>query len=41
MQEVEMFSHIKMWPKGLSGNSDYTGSSDLQRTCALPVLPVL
>lgn len=34
MQEVEMFSQIKMWPKGLSGNSGNTDSSDLQRTCA-------
>lgn len=24
MQQVEMFSHIKMWPKGLSGNNGYT-----------------
>lgn len=24
MQEVEMFSHIKMWPEGLSGNDGYT-----------------
>lgn len=23
MQEVEMYSHIKMWPKGLSGNNGY------------------
>lgn len=35
MQEVEMFSHIKVWPKGLSGNNGYMDSSDLQRTCAL------
>lgn len=24
MQEVETFSHIKTWPKGLSGNNGYT-----------------
>lgn len=24
MQVVEMYSHIKMWPKGLSGNNSYT-----------------
>lgn len=23
MQEVEMFSHIEMWPKGFSGNNGY------------------
>lgn len=32
MQEVEMFSHIKMCPKGLSGNNGYIDSLDLQRT---------
>lgn len=35
MQEVEIFSHIKMWPKGLSGNNGYVDSSDLRRICAL------
>lgn len=35
MQEVEMFSHIKMQPKGLSGNSGYVDSYDSQRICAL------
>lgn len=24
MQGVEMYSHIRMWPKGLSGNNGYT-----------------
>lgn len=24
MQDVEMFSHIKMWPKGLNGNNGFT-----------------
>lgn len=23
MQEMEMFSHIKMWPKGFNGNNGY------------------
>lgn len=41
MQEVEMFSHIKMCPKGLSGNSGYMDSLDLQRSCALSVLALL
>lgn len=33
MQVVEMYSHIKMWPKGLSGNNSYT-TLQIQRTCA-------
>lgn len=40
MQQVEMFSHIKIWPEGLSGNDGYT-TSDLQRTHAPSVLPFL
>ena len=24
MQQMEMFSSIKMWPKGLNGNNGYT-----------------
>ena len=24
MQQMEMFSNIKMWPKGLNGNNGYT-----------------
>lgn len=40
MQQMEMFSSIKMWPKGLSGNSGYT-TLQIYREPMLSVLPLL
>lgn len=38
MQEVEMFSHIKMWPKGLNGNN---GLTTLPAVCSASPVVVL